>query len=86
MNHDFRNRVLGIPGIVPVGVLGEGVFHQFHGGVATNVPLTDHPWENFDQEYKRLRGKAFAPIAGPDPLYIGSMSAAARRFVFASQE
>jgi hypothetical protein len=85
VNHDFRNRVLEIPGIVPVGVLGEGVFHQFHGGVATNVPLKDHPWENFDQEYRRLRGAAFTPVAGPEPLYVGSMNAAARRFIFPTQ-
>jgi glycosyltransferase involved in cell wall biosynthesis len=79
VNHDFRNRVLDIPGIMPVGVLGEGVFHQFHGGVATNVPLVEHPWERFDVEYKRLRGASFAPIQGPEPLYVGRMCEQARR-------
>lgn len=85
VNHDFRNRVLAIPGIVPVGVLGEGVFHQFHGGVATNVPLAEHPWESFEVEYRRLRGNSFAPIAGPTPLYVGHMGAQARRFVLQPQ-
>lgn len=81
VNHDFRNRVLDISGITPVGVLGEGVFHQFHGGVATNVPLVEHPWESFDVEYRRLRGASFAPIAGPTPLYDGRMCDRARRFL-----
>ncbi len=85
VNHDFRNRVLEIPGIVPVGVLGEGVFHQFHGGVATNVPLVEHPWESFDVEYRRLRGANFSPIAGPTPLYVGRMGDQARRFLAPSQ-
>jgi hypothetical protein len=82
VNHDFRNRVLEIPGIVPVGVLGEGVFHQFHGGVATNVPLVEHPWERFDAEYHRLRGARFSPVASPEPLYVGGMGRSARRFLF----
>jgi len=85
VNHDFRNRVLAVEGITPVGVLGEGVFHQFHGGVATNVPLVEHPWESFDAEYRRLRGESFAPAPSPEPLYIGSMRPAARRFLFAPQ-
>jgi hypothetical protein len=82
VNHEFRNRVLTIPGITPVGVLGEGVFHQFHGGVATNVPLAEHPWESFDVEYRRLRGTSFSPIPAPTPLYVGRMCDGARRFLF----
>jgi glycosyltransferase involved in cell wall biosynthesis len=37
VSHDFRNRALQVPGIIPVMILGEGVFHQIHGGVSTNV-------------------------------------------------
>lgn len=85
VNHDFRNRALAIDGITPVGVLGEGVFHQFHGGVATNVPLVEHPWESFDAEYRRLRGSSFVATPSPDPLYVGTMHPAARRFLFLQQ-
>lgn len=85
VNHDFRNRALQIPGITPIGVIGEGVFHQFHGGVATNVPLSEHPWESFDTEYRRLRGSNFAPIPAPEPLYIGRMGTSARLFLPTSQ-
>jgi glycosyltransferase involved in cell wall biosynthesis len=84
VNHEFRNRVLTIPGITPVGVLGEGVFHQFHGGIATNVPLSEHPWESFDVEYRRLRGTNFSPIPAPAPLYVGRMCTQARRFLLPS--
>jgi glycosyltransferase involved in cell wall biosynthesis len=38
-------------------LLGEATFHQVHGGVATNNPVS--PWELFHDEYKRLRGRAF---------------------------
>ena len=61
VNHDFRNRLMTRPGITPVMLLGDGVFHQFHGGVATNVPMAQHPAESFREEYKRLRGEYYRP-------------------------
>ncbi len=42
-------------------LLGEGTFHQFHGGVATNVPTDRHPYTRFHDEYIRLRGERFVP-------------------------
>lgn len=81
VNHDFRNRVLQLPGIYPVILLGEGVFHQFHGGVATNIPLKDHPINRFKQEYKELRGTAYAPVPCPDVRYFGHLPGEARRFL-----
>jgi hypothetical protein len=44
-----------------VMLLGEGTFHQFHGGVATNVPRDRHPFETFHSEYVAIRGGSFAP-------------------------
>lgn len=41
-------------------LLGEGTFHQFHGGVATNVPRDRHPFETFHAEYIAIRGGPFA--------------------------
>jgi hypothetical protein len=46
-----------------VVILGEGTFHQFHGGVATNVPRDRHPWTTFENEYKLLRGYPFRPTS-----------------------
>jgi hypothetical protein len=45
-------------------LLGEGTFHQVHGGVATNSPVSK--WDLFHDEYMRLRGKPFvAPTRAP---------------------
>ena len=61
-------------------LLGEGTFHQFHGGVATNVPLKDHPGANFSVEYERIRGKVFAVEEKP-ATYLGSMPPQALGFL-----
>ena len=64
----------------PVLLLGEATFHQFHGGVATNVPLNEHPWNSFHAEYRRLRGRDYAtPVFCPK--YLGALSEPARRFL-----
>lgn len=44
-----------------VMLLGEGSFHQIHGGVATNVPNERHPHEAFAAEYRSIRGGPFTP-------------------------
>lgn len=80
-NHDFRNRVLEQPGVVPVKLLGEGVFHQVHGGIATNAPPKQHPLQAFHEEYARLRGARFTPVPVTDPIYVGGMPAAAMPFL-----
>lgn len=53
-----------------VAILGEGTFHQFHGGVATNVPKEKHPWATFENEYKKLRGYSYRSPS-PKTFYIG---------------
>jgi hypothetical protein len=39
-----------------VMLLGEGSFHQVHGGVATNAPWASHPFDAFHAEYRAIRG------------------------------
>jgi hypothetical protein len=80
VNLDFFATACGASHLEPVVLLGEGTFHQFHHGVATNVPWTSHPWTRFHDEYVRLRGK---PYIRPrfTPHYIGHLPAEARRFV-----
>jgi len=65
VNLDFHRRAC--EAVAPVvHLLGEGTFHQFHGGVATNVPLAVHPRPLFETEYERLRGRRFGrPTALP---------------------
>ena len=64
-------------------LLGEGTFHQFHGGVATNVPKSSHPGKDFQQEYLAIRGRPFAsPTRSAD--YLGAVTTHAARFLTAS--
>ena len=58
VNPDFFNRACGLLG-QPVILLGEGTFHQFHGGVATNVPRVGQPLKAMAEEYELLRGGPF---------------------------
>ena len=76
VNLDFFSEALS-QGAQPVMLLGEGTFHQYHGGVATNVPLKEHPWESFAAEYKAIRGRDYSPPVY-EPIYLGEMGDAAR--------
>ncbi len=61
-------------------LLGEGTFHQFHGGVATNVPPAAHPWHRFHAEYAAIRGRDFrSPTTVAD--YLGGIPPQAWPFV-----
>ena len=48
------------PSAPPWVLLGEGSFHQIHGGVATNVPMEQHPGLAFSKEYEQIRGEPYA--------------------------
>jgi len=80
-NIDFYKRAAECPQMAVVHLLGEGTFHQVHGGVTTNVPRHMHPRRKNLQEYERIRGE---PYKKPEPkvTFIGHMPAQARRFVF----
>ncbi len=82
VNHDFRDRVMGISGIRPVLLLGEGVFHQFHGGVCTNVKIEDIPLPQFAKEYEEIRGARLRKTWAPAPFYIGTLTHASQRFLY----
>lgn len=71
VNPDFFNRACDLLG-PPVILLGEGTFHQFHGGVATNVPWSRHPAAAFDAEYRAIRGGPFVPPSR-ESVYVGEV-------------
>jgi len=79
VNLDFHRRACVTAGPV-VHLLGEGTFHQFHGGVATNVPVARHPFPLFHEEYLRLRGEPFSPPTAL-PVVLGSMPPQALPFL-----
>lgn len=79
VNLDFHRRACAVAAPV-VHLLGEGTFHQFHGGVATNVPASRHPFAVFHDEYVRLRGEPFAPPTAA-PLLLGGVPPQALPFL-----
>lgn len=80
VNHHFRDRALARPGVQPVMILGEGVFHQFHGGVATNVPMSAHPFGRFHAEYNAICGGDYATAPSPPSFLLGMLRPGAQRF------
>jgi hypothetical protein len=59
---DLFQTLVGDPEQDYLVLLGEGSFHQFHGGVASNAPYEEHPWQRFHVEYERLKGQPFAMV------------------------
>lgn len=70
VNLDFFNRLQKSRSLQPVMLLGEATFHQFHGGVATNVPMAEHPWQDFADEYLRIKGLRYETVWKP-PHFLG---------------
>ena len=65
INLDTYVRACELPDSQLVILLGEGTFHQVHGGVATNA-RNSRIRRDFHAEYVRVRGKPFAsPTARP---------------------
>lgn len=54
VNLDTWERACHLPDVSPILLIGEATFHQFHGGVATNVPRKDV--KTLRREYIELRG------------------------------
>jgi hypothetical protein len=69
VNHDLYHRALDLPGVQLVELLGEGTFHQFHGGAATSRRFG---WTEMDAQYQALRGRPYRPPA-TSPLYVGTV-------------
>ena len=67
VNHDLYYRACSMPRVQLVELLGEGTFHQFHGGAATSRRFG---WAEMDAGYQALRGRPYRP---PElaPLYVG---------------
>lgn len=59
-NLDLYKRACELPDISLIRLLGEGSFHQIHGGIATNQQREDANWKVFHDEYIRIRGKNFS--------------------------
>jgi len=69
-NLDTWSRACADPAGRTILLMGEATFHQVHGGVATNSPVSK--WELFHDEYIRLRGKEYTRPEGV-PLLVGCL-------------
>jgi glycosyltransferase involved in cell wall biosynthesis len=80
VNLDFFSRASERSKTGLIVLLGEGSFHQIHGGVATNAIDPGKIDPEFRSEYERVRGRPYvAPSV--DPLYIGRVSSPAMRWL-----
>ena len=73
VNLDFFRRVAETSGSRIVSLLGEATFHQYHGGVSTNVTAEQHPWKAIAAEYRAIRGEDWA-LPSYEPVLIGGFS------------
>lgn len=73
VNLDFFARALSCLTLDYVMLLGEGSFHQVHGGVASNAPRDHHPFEEFHREYVSIRGAAYQRVHRT-PYQIGALA------------
>ncbi len=70
-NHDLYRRACALDGAELIVLLGEGTFHQFHGGAATSRRFT---WDEMQADYEAIRGEPHRPPSNP-PTYVGSRRA-----------
>ncbi|HEX6654307.1 MAG TPA: CmcI family methyltransferase [Thermoleophilaceae bacterium] len=77
-NLDFFERMTGTPGTTLVTMLGEGTFHQVHGGTTTNETQPVELIRSYEKQYEELRGRRFR-IPGQRTSYVGSIHPAASR-------
>lgn len=72
-NHHLLGSLSGLPSVNLIHLEGEGTFHQFHGGVATNVETDNHPWAVFAREYEQITGNPYSE-SGYTPIVFRSES------------
>ncbi len=66
-------------------LLGEATFHQFHGGVATGSTVQSPVFQQFRDEYVRVRQRPYTSPTGT-PLFLGQLHPAALASVKRSAE
>ncbi len=83
VNLDTYERACGLAGSQLFVLLGEGTFHQVHGGVATNSPVSR--WDEFHREYRRIRSRDWRTPA-IEPIYLGRIKPEVLPSIAASAE
>jgi hypothetical protein len=75
VNLDFFNRACARENAPLVILLGEGTFHQLHGGVSTNISGQDpdEPFKTWAAQYEAIRGEPWA-LPQRRPEYLGAVA------------
>ena len=75
VNLDIFRRALELPNAELVVLLGEGSFHQIHGGIATNsdIDLFPETLQRWNQQYESIRGKPWALPTQDRPTFLGTL-------------
>jgi glycosyltransferase involved in cell wall biosynthesis len=77
VNLDTFRRALEWPDAELVILLGEGTFHQFHGGISTNAPREKQHdnWTRWSSQYASIRGRPYEVFRPRHaPTYIGTLA------------
>ena len=74
LNLDLYKRACDARGVTPVQLVGEGTFHQLHGGTTTNVSMEQRMarTEAYRQQYREIRGHDEL-MTGKDVFYLGHL-------------
>jgi hypothetical protein len=80
VNLEFFSRAIERPGARHIVLLGEGSFHQIHGGAATNAPDPGSAGAAFAAEYAAIIGRDYRHPR-ISPIYLGHMPVPARKFL-----
>lgn len=80
MNLDLYKRCCDHKKSQPVMLIGEGSFHQLHGGTTTNVAPDEQTKrvKQYQEQYKKLRGEDLKPI-NKKLFYFGNFPTAASK-------
>jgi glycosyltransferase involved in cell wall biosynthesis len=75
VNLDTYRRAVELPNAELVLLLGEGTFHQIHGGIATNsdIDLFPDAIRRWAEQYQNIRGRPWAPPKHDRPTYLGTV-------------
>ncbi len=79
LNADIYKEAAEFGGVQVVTILGEGSFHQVHGGTTTNIPPKelDSLIRMYREQYKKIKGQEYQ-LANTQIQYIGHMPREAR--------
>ena len=80
-NLEIYERLAASPDVAVATLLGEGSFHQVHGGTTTNLAAADERHDEiggYTKQFNAMRGRAFQGPGKPIH-YIGRMFPSARR-------